>query len=140
VLELRLALTDRTEFDLAPGGRRWVDVAYADEIGGNHALRFGFQTVPMRLDQLGFGGCGYYAFKVVITADNATSITSRINYSWNGTCQGLRIERTWWPIIALLQRHYRLRHLSTPMPLESPSAPIPLETPSAPTSPQTPAS
>jgi hypothetical protein len=119
VLELRLALTERTAFDLPPGGRRWVDVAYADEAGGDNALRFGFPTVPMRINQLGFGGVGYYSFKVVITAHNASAVPIQINWSWNGTRQGLSIERTWWPIIAFLHRRYRVRQLAAAISLST---------------------
>jgi hypothetical protein len=99
VLEFSLALQNRSVFDLAPGAHRWVDVVYADDLGPDVNLRFGFAGhTPLRLNLLGFGKRGSYTFSVIATAENASATKTRISWHWDGSLRGLTIRGWWWPI------------------------------------------
>jgi hypothetical protein len=101
VLEFSLALQNRSVFDLAPGAHRWVDVAYADDLGQDINLRFGFAGhTPLRLNLLGFGKRGSYIFSVIATAENANATKKRISWHWDGSLRGLTIKGWWWPAVA----------------------------------------
>jgi hypothetical protein len=99
VMEFKLALADRSMFDLAPGTNRWVDIALADSLPDGEHFGF-FGPIPIRLLQMGFGGPGSYSFKIVATADNANAVKMRINWHWDGTVSGLGIRPWWWPCYA----------------------------------------
>jgi len=106
VLEFSLALQNRSVFDLAPGAHRWVDVVYADDLGQDVDLRFGFAGhTPLRLSLLGFGKPGSYTFSVIATAENASATKKRISWRWDGSLHGLTIEGWWWPAFAWAKSH-----------------------------------
>jgi hypothetical protein len=85
VFDLKLALSGRAVFNLASGGHRFVDLVHATQ---NGRLAFDFVESPIRLAILGFGS-GDYEIDVVATAENATSVSRLIKWSWDGTLHGL---------------------------------------------------
>jgi hypothetical protein len=59
VLDLKLALSGRSTFDIPPKSHRWVDLIYAEEFEGKVKLRPGFaRGWPARLPLMGFGERG----------------------------------------------------------------------------------
>jgi len=90
VLDLKLALTgDRAVFNLASGGHRFVDLVYTYQAPGQAAeLAFAFMEKPSRLDLVGFGK-GQYKLNVFATAENAKSEPKDVEFSWDGTLDGL---------------------------------------------------
>jgi hypothetical protein len=93
VLDLKLALTgNRAVFNLASGGHRFVDLIHTSQAPGQAAvvLAFDFMEQPSRLDLVGFDR-GKYKLKVFATAENAKSQSEEVEFSWDGTLDGLTV-------------------------------------------------
>ena len=99
VLELHLALSDRTEFALPRGAHRFVDVLCVEEFGSGPDIRFAFAQIPSRFSLLGFAR-GQYCLGVIATAQNTRPKKQSIFWNWDGTFDGLHIIRrrryTFW--------------------------------------------
>jgi len=92
VLEFRLALSDRTVFDLPSGAYRWLDVVFVDDFGAKDVqIRLAFDPLPARLTLLGFGQAGIYSALALATAEDASPTSLRIAWTWDGTLSGLQI-------------------------------------------------
>jgi hypothetical protein len=90
VLDLHLALSDRTTFDLPRGLHRFVDIFYVDAPPGQDiSFRWAFKT-PQRIATHRFGA-GDYSMKIIATAENSGAKDRRINWRWDGSLAGLTI-------------------------------------------------
>jgi hypothetical protein len=93
VLELKLALAgDKSVFNLAAGGHRYVDVVHTQQGPGQAAvaLIFDFVRGAVRLNLMGYGP-GQYEMTIFVAAENCQSVRRIIRWSWNGTLNGLVI-------------------------------------------------
>jgi hypothetical protein len=90
VIDLVMALSDRTVFDLAPGAFRFVDVFYSESFGERTSFRFAFPVQPIRLGLLGMG-IGDYSMVVVTTGSSLSSSQHRIDWTWDGSVEGAAI-------------------------------------------------
>jgi len=90
VLELRLALTGSTSFNLASGGHRFLDIAHTEDSLQGHSFGFDAAQIPVRLGRQGFG-VGTFTMKVFAAANNAASVSREVKWSYDGQAGGVRI-------------------------------------------------
>jgi hypothetical protein len=91
ILDLGLALSGSTVFNLAAGGHRFLDLArtHDDPLQG-HSFGVNAAKVPVRLGPELYGA-GRYRMKVFVAANNASSVSREIEWSYDGPAGGLRI-------------------------------------------------
>jgi hypothetical protein len=91
VLDLGLALTGLTVFNLAAKGHRFLDLARThDDPSQGHLFGVCFAQVPARLGRELYGA-GSYKMEVFVAANNAKSKSYDIEWAYDGPAGGLRI-------------------------------------------------
>jgi hypothetical protein len=91
VFDLKLALTrDRSVFNLASRSHRFVDFVHSQRgTDLKPFLLFDFVNGSSLLSQQNFGA-GSYKFDVALTAENASSSSLEVNWTWDGTFDGIK--------------------------------------------------
>jgi hypothetical protein len=90
VLELPVALSERTTFDLPRDGHRWVDLFCVEDFGKGVERRFAFLKPSGRLYLRPYGAGKYYA-TIFASSNNSSSEHAKVCWRWDGRLIGLHI-------------------------------------------------